>query len=192
MLSRRVVLYARKTRHSYEPHSSCSFCLMCIWFPLCFLSNVSDQFLTLRNSLMQWSVFLGPTSASSFGTISNNLAPARIILQMKASVLIHQLHKRGKSHNLSLLGDSGDSTASINPFLFTFSPISRKPASFVKMNASSFQHTWTSSSSCLFLHLNITPVTQYELFPSVLLHSNISSNNLHFFHLSMEDTQVSW
>lgn len=52
----------------------------CIWFPLCFLSNVSDQFFTLRNSLMQWSVFLGPTSASSFGTISNKLAPARIIL----------------------------------------------------------------------------------------------------------------
>lgn len=39
-----------KHGHTYEPHSSCIFCLMCSWFPLCFCSNVSYQFLTLRNS----------------------------------------------------------------------------------------------------------------------------------------------
>lgn len=69
-----------KHSHAYESHSSYPFCLMCIWFPLFFLNNVSYQFLTLRNSLMQWSVTLEPTSTSSFGKLKNKLVPVRIIL----------------------------------------------------------------------------------------------------------------
>lgn len=81
-----------KHGHTYEPYSP-PFCLTCIWFPLCFVSNVSHQFLTLRNLLMQWPVFFGATFTSPFGNISNKLAPVRIILQMKSSVLTNQLHK---------------------------------------------------------------------------------------------------